>query len=249
MWKSNSATRVLLTLCTFPTHWVSPRQETTASENSNNVSLQSTSINNVTLHALSYGGQLVMRSKRCAVQNQRITLMFEFRREATASSVPGLLCQSGRRRPENVSTLTSLVILGRRRRMSIFLSFLLFYGLMVGKYALICTMEIQKIHVVVHIFSGFALFTELMWVYRGVESLCKLLTANKVLFDLPTKILSILKVVSVESLAGNDFSERGTQAEAHCERNLNRQLWSIRRKLKHRCSRNFCRHYHKSWWR
>ena len=24
-----------------------------------------------------------------------------------------------------------------------------------------------------------------------------------------------------ESLAGNDFSERGTQAEAHCERNLN----------------------------
>ena len=56
--------------------------------------------------------------------------------------------------------------------------------------------------------------------YRGVESLSKLLTANEVLFDLPTKILSILKVVSVESLAGNDFSERGTQAEAHCERNL-----------------------------
>ena len=64
--------------------------------------------------------------------------------------------------------------------------FLLFYGLMVGKYALICTMEIQKIHMVVRIFSGFALFTELMWVYRGVESLCKLLTANKVPFDLPT---------------------------------------------------------------
>ena len=38
--------------------------------------------------------------------------------------------------------------------------FLLFYGLMVGKYALICAMEIQKIHMVVHIFSGFALFTE-----------------------------------------------------------------------------------------
>ena len=35
---------------------------------------------------------------------------------------------------------------------------------------------------------------------------------------------SILKLVSFESLAGNDFSERGTQAEAHCERNLNRQL-------------------------
>ena len=99
---------------------------------------------------------------------------------------------------------------------------------MVGKYALICAMEIQKIHMVVHIFSGFALFTELMRVYRGVESLCKLLTANKVPFDLPTKgvqikILSILKLVSFESLAGNDFSERGTQAEAYCYRNLNRQ--------------------------
>ena len=58
---------------------------------------------------------------------------------------------------------------------------------MVGKYALICAMEIQKINMVVHIFSGLALFTELMWVYRGVESHCKLLTANKVPFDLPTK--------------------------------------------------------------
>ena len=50
----------------------------------------------------------------------------------------------------------------RQREGSILLSFLLFYGLMVGKYALICAMEIQKIHMVVHIFSGFALFTELM---------------------------------------------------------------------------------------
>ena len=50
----------------------------------------------------------------------------------------------------------------RRRERSILLSFLLFDGLMVGKYALICTMEIQKIYMVVHIFSGFALFTELM---------------------------------------------------------------------------------------
>ena len=41
-----------------------------------------------------------------------------------------------------------------------FAGFLLFDGLMVGKYALICTMEIQKIHMVVHIFSGFALFKE-----------------------------------------------------------------------------------------
>ena len=50
----------------------------------------------------------------------------------------------------------------RRRQGSILLSFLLFYGLMVGKYALICAMEMQKIHMVVDIFSGFALFTELM---------------------------------------------------------------------------------------
>ena len=41
-----------------------------------------------------------------------------------------------------------------------FAVFFIVYGLMVGKYALICAMEIQKIHVVVHIFSGFALFTE-----------------------------------------------------------------------------------------
>ena len=103
----------------------------------------------------------------------------------------------------------------------------------------ICAMEIQKIHVVVHI-----CFIYGKWVYRGVESLCKLLTANKVQFwftnkRVQTKILSILKLVSFESLAGNDFSERGTQAEAHCERNLNSQLWSIRRKISHRCSRNF----------
>ena len=83
------------------------------------------------------------------------------------------------------------------------------------------------------------------WVYRGVESLSKLLTAikqgafwftNK---RVQIKMLSILKLFSFGSLAGNDFSERGTQAEAHCERNLNRQLWSIRRKISHRCSRNF----------
>ena len=102
---------------------------------------------------------------------------------------------------------------------------------MEGKCALICAMDILKIQMVVHIFSRFALFTELMWVYHGVESLCKLLTANKVPLDLPTNkgtsgILSILKLVSFESLTGNDFSERDTQAEAHCERNLNRQLWS-----------------------
>ena len=35
--------------------------------------------------------------------------MFDFWREATAASVPGFLCRSGRRRPENVSILSSLV--------------------------------------------------------------------------------------------------------------------------------------------
>ena len=47
-------------------------------------------------------------------------------------------------------------------------------------YASICDMEVQKIQMVVHIFSGFALFTELMRVYCRVESLCKLLTVNNV---------------------------------------------------------------------
>ena len=35
--------------------------------------------------------------------------MFYFWREATAALVPGFLFQSGRRRPENVSILSSLV--------------------------------------------------------------------------------------------------------------------------------------------
>ena len=63
------------------------------------------------------------------------------------------------------------------------------------------------------------------WVYRGVEpsASCWPLTrcisfTNK---RVQIKILSILKLVSFESLARNDVSERGMQAEAHCERNLN----------------------------
>ena len=35
--------------------------------------------------------------------------MFYFWREATAALVPGFLCQSGRRRPENVSIWGSLL--------------------------------------------------------------------------------------------------------------------------------------------
>ena len=67
-------------------------------------------------------------------------------------------------------------------------------------------MEIQKIQMAVQIFSGFAYFAELKWVYRGFESLCSLLTSNKVPFDFNTikrvqvEILSMLKLVSFESL-------------------------------------------------
>ena len=43
-----------------------------------------------------------------------------------------------------------------------FAFFFLFYGLLLGKYALICPLEIQKIQMVVLIFWGFASFTELM---------------------------------------------------------------------------------------
>ena len=48
----------------------------------------------------------------------------------------------------------------RRIDFAVFVIVLLFYGRMGGKYALICAMEIQKIHMVVHISSGFALFSE-----------------------------------------------------------------------------------------
>ena len=47
----------------------------------------------------------------------------------------------------------------RRIDFAVFFIVLWSYG---RKYALMCAMEIQKIHMVVHIFSGFALFTELM---------------------------------------------------------------------------------------
>ena len=43
-----------------------------------------------------------------------------------------------------------------------FAVFFIFYGLMVGKFALICALEIQKIQMFVHIFSDFSLFTKLM---------------------------------------------------------------------------------------
>ena len=124
------------------------------------------------------------------------------------------------------------IICRRQREGSILLSFLLFYGLMIEKYALVVPWKFRKnrwqrwipLQVADHEQGAFW-FTN-KWVQ--------------------IKILSIVKLVSFESLAGNDFSGRGTQAEAHCERNLNCQLWSIRQKVLHCCSRNFCRLYHKS---
>ena len=56
--------------------------------------------NNVTSHALFYGGHLVMRSKRCAVQNQGITLS----RSRRLSVQPGKRETSARR------ILTSVLI-------------------------------------------------------------------------------------------------------------------------------------------
>ena len=58
------------------------------------------------------------------------------------------------------STEVERALLSAERR--ILLPFLLFCGLMEGKYALICAMDILKIQMVVHIFSEFALFTKLM---------------------------------------------------------------------------------------
>ena len=143
--------------------------------------------------------------------------------------------------------LFSRMISRRRREGSILLSFLLFYGLMVGKYALTCAMEIQKIHMVVHIFSGFALFTELMWLYRGVESLCKLLTANKVPFDLPNQQASAnqntvhLKTCFIWKLSWEWLLWTGyVYASGGSLRKLDRQLWNIRRKISHRCSSTGC---------
>ena len=73
--------------------------------------------------------------------------------------MPQDLISCGKRRKLK-ALIPRVVVFVRRREGSILLSFLLFYGRIVGKYALICAVEIQKIQMVVHIFSGFALFTE-----------------------------------------------------------------------------------------
>ena len=87
-----------------------------------------------------------------------------------------------------LSRLFSWMIRRRRRERWILLSFLLFYGLMVVKYALICAMESygnsENSYGCSYLLRICFIYGK--WVYRGVESLCKLLTANKVPFDLPT---------------------------------------------------------------
>ena len=72
--KSNSATRVLLTLCTFQQHVESHLGKNQTQPKILRAFLFSSQLHfvNVTLHALFHGGHLVMRSKRCAVQNQRM---------------------------------------------------------------------------------------------------------------------------------------------------------------------------------
>jgi len=65
----------MLTLCTFPTHIESHLGKKQPQAKIPIAFLFShIHFNNVTSHALFYGGHLVMRSKRCAVQNQGITL-------------------------------------------------------------------------------------------------------------------------------------------------------------------------------
>ena len=55
------------------------------------------------------------------------------------------------------STQKSSRMIRRQRRDKDFaVFFLLFFGLVAGKYAKICAMDIQKIQMVVHMFSGFA---------------------------------------------------------------------------------------------
>ena len=73
--KSNSATRVLLTLCTFQQHVESHLGKNQTQPKILRAFLFSSQLHFVKLcyfACLFHGGHLVMRSKRCAVQNQRM---------------------------------------------------------------------------------------------------------------------------------------------------------------------------------
>ena len=89
-------------------------------------------------------------------------------------------------------------------------------------------MDIPKIQMVVHISQDCFIYrtnVSVLWSWIPLQVVYREQGAfwftNK---GVHIKILSILKLVSFESLAGNDFSERGMQAEACYERNL--QLWN-----------------------
>ena len=59
--------------------------------------------------------------------------------------------------------------------------------------------------------------------------------------------MSILNVVLFERLVGNDFSERGTQAEAHCEETSNANCEVLDEKHRMIAVQGIlCWHYHKS---
>ena len=73
-------------------------------------------------------------------------------------------------------------------------------------------MEIQKIQMVVHIFSGFAGLIYGTSSKSIAESNPSAGWPRIRCFDVQVEILFLLKLISFESLAGNDFFERGTQA-------------------------------------
>ena len=58
-------------------------------------------------------------------------------------------------------------------------------------------------------------------------------------------MLSILKLVSFETLAGNDFSDGGTLAEAHCEETSIAKCEVLDQKYRIAVQGIFCRLYYK----
>ena len=104
-------------------------------------------------------------------------------------------------------------------------SFLLFYGLVVGKYALICAMEIQNIQMVVHIFSGFA------GLIYGTSS--KSIAESNPSEGWP-RIRCFWCASRNTVLVKTDFVWKFSRewllwtGYASCERNHNRQRWNIR---------------------
>ena len=89
----------------------------------------------------------------------------------------------------------------------------------------------SEIHMVVHIFSGFALFTELMWEYPGVESLC---SVDRLLYQQTSVNQStghlksgFIWKFSREWLCWTRYASSGSLIIAHCERNLNRHRIAV----------------------